>query len=272
MKFTKLNNGTLMPMLGLGVFRCNEDEAYSSVKSALELGYRHIDTAMIYENEEAVGKAIKDSKIDRKNLFITTKLWNDDMINNSQRKAIENSLKRLNLEYVDLYLIHWPVKEKYVSSWFEMEKIYKEGLTKSIGVSNFLIHHLKDILESSELVPSVNQVEFHPYVIQKDLTNFCKKNNIQFESWSPLGATKNGLLKDKTIIEIAKNYNKSPAQIILRWNIDKGIVTIPKSSNIDRQKENLNIFDFELSESDIKKIDGLDKNERVGSHPDTFNF
>ena len=272
MKNIVLNNGISMPMLGLGVFRCSEEEAYNSVKSALSIGYTHIDTAMIYENEDAVGQAIKDSKIDRKNLFITTKLWNEDMRNDNQRKAIEESLKKLNLDYVDLYLIHWPVKEKFVSSWFEMEKIYKDGLARAVGVSNFLIHHLEEILNKSDLVPAVNQVEFHPYVVQKELTDFCKNHKIQFESWSPLGATKNGLLENNTILEIANKYNKSSAQIILRWNIDKGIVTIPKSSNKERQLQNISIFDFELTEEDIKKIDSLDKNERVGSHPDTFNF
>ncbi len=272
MQNVTLNNGVSMPMLGLGVFRCSEEEAYNCVKSALDIGYTHIDTAMIYENEEAVGQAIKDSKIDRKNLFITTKLWNEDMRKDNQRNAIETSLKKLGLDYVDLYLIHWPVKEKFISSWLEMEKIYKEGLAKSVGVSNFLKHHLEEIFKASDLVPAVNQVEFHPYVVQKELTDFCKKHNIQFESWSPLGAVKNGLLEDKTILNIADKYGKTPAQIILRWNIDKGVVTIPKSSNKNRQLENISIFDFKLNDDDISKIDMLDKNERVGSHPDTFNF
>lgn len=272
MKNVILNNGISMPMVGLGVFRCSEEEAYNAVKSALEVGYTHIDTAMIYENEQAVGQAIKDSKIDRKNLFITTKLWNEDMRKDNQINAIETSLKKLGLDYVDLYLIHWPVKEKYIASWLEMEKIYKDGLAKSVGVSNFLIHHLEDIFKVSNLIPAVNQVEFHPYVVQKELTDFCKNHNIQFESWSPLGAIKNGLLEDPTIIEIAKKYNKTSAQIILRWNIDKGIVTIPKSSNKNRQLENISIFNFELTNDDILKIDSLDKNQRVGSHPDTFDF
>lgn len=227
---------------------------------------------MIYANENAVGQAIKDSKIPREKLFITTKLWNEDMRKDNQRNAIETSLKKLGLDYVDLYLVHWPVKEKFVPSWLEMEKIYKDGLAKAVGVSNFLIHHLEEIFKVSDLVPAVNQVEFHPYVVQKDLTDFCKKHNIQFESWSPLGAIKNGLLEDKTIVELAEKYGKTPAQIILRWNIDKGIVTIPKSSNKERQLQNISIFDFELSTEDVNKIDSLDRNERVGSHPDTFDF
>lgn len=272
MKFATLNNGVKMPMVGLGVFRCSDEEAYYTVKSALENGYRHIDTAMIYENEDAVGKALKDSKIPREELFITTKLWNEDMRKDNQRKAIEDSLKRLELNYVDLYLIHWPVKDKFVTSWLEMEKIYKDGLAKAVGVSNFLEHHLDEIFKVSHLIPAVNQVEFHPYVAQPNLVKFCKEKGIQFESWSPLGATKNNLLKDNTIVEIAQKYNKTPAQIVLRWNIEKDVVTIPKSSNKERQKENINIFDFELSKEDISKIDSLDRNERVGSHPDTFTF
>ncbi len=272
MKFANLNNGTKMPMLGLGVYKCTEEEAYNTVMTAIENGYRHIDTAMIYQNEEMVGKALKDSGIPREQLFITTKLWNDDMRNDNQRKAIETSLKKLSLDYVDLYLIHWPVKDKFVKSWQEMEKIYEEGLAKAVGVSNFLEHHIEEIEKVSSLIPAVNQVEFHPYLVQPALVDFCKKRNIQFESWSPLGATKNNLLQNEVILSIAQKYEKTPAQIILRWNIEKDIVTIPKSANKERQKQNIDIFDFALSKEDVLKIDALDKNERVGAHPDNFNF
>lgn len=272
MKMAVLNNGIKMPMVGLGVFRCSEEEAYNNVKSALEVGYTHIDTAMIYGNESGVGQAIKDSGIKREELFITTKLWNDDQRNDNQRQSAEDSLKRLGLDYVDLYLIHWPVKEKFVTSWLEMEKIYKDGLAKAVGVSNFLEHHLEAISEASDLIPAVNQVECHPFLTEKPLIDECKKRGIQFEAWSPLAASKNGLLENDVIIKLAEKYNKTPAQIVLRWDIDCDIVTIPKSSNRDRQKQNIDIFDFELSQEDISAIDALDKDLRVGSHPDTFTF
>ncbi len=272
MKNAILNTGKSMPMLGLGVFKCTDEEAYNTVRTALESGYRHIDTATIYRNEEMVGKAIKDSKINREELFITTKVWTEDVRADATRQAIETSLKKLDLDYVDLYLIHWPVKEKYKETWKDMEKIYKEGLSKSVGVSNFLQHHLEDLLSSTDLVPAVDQLEFHPYLIQRPLLDFCKQNKIQFESWSPLGATKNNLLENEVLVELGEKYGKTPAQIILRWNIQNDVVTIPKSANKDRQIQNISIFDFEISEEDIQRVNALDKDERVSQHPDTFTF
>lgn len=272
MKITKLNNGVEMPMVGLGVFRCSPQEAYDTVKMAIENGYTHIDTAMAYDNEEAVGQAIKDSKIKREDIFVTTKLWNEDQRSDNQRGAVEESLKRLGLDYVDLYLIHWPVKEKFVSSWLEMEKIYTEGLSKAVGVSNFMIHHLKDIKTVSDLVPAVNQVECHPYLIQSELLEYCACEGIQLEAWSPLAARKNKLLDEAIILNIAEKYDKSPAQIVLRWDIERGIVTIPKSSNCQRQKQNIDIFDFSLTKDEVAQINSLDADIRVGSHPDTFTF
>lgn len=261
-----------MPQVGLGVFRCSEEEAYNCVKSAVELGYEHIDTAKVYENEQFVGEAIKDSGVSREKLFITTKLWNEDQRQDNQRQAFEDSLKRLGIDYVDLYLIHWPVKEKFVESWLELEKIYKEGLAKAIGVSNFNIHHLDAIAEKSEIIPAVNQVECHPLLSQKTILNECKKRGIQFEAWSPLGANKNNILNSDVIMNIAEKYGKSPAQVILRWDIQCGMVTIPKSSNPNRQKQNIDIFDFELNSDEISQIDNLNKNLRVGSDPDNFTF
>lgn len=272
MNIITLNNGIKMPQVGLGVFRCEAEEAYNCVRMAIENGYTHIDTAMIYGNEKAVGEAIKDSNVKRESLFITTKLWNDDMRNDNERKAVEESLKRLGLDYVDLYLIHWPVREKFVKSWLEMEKIYADGLAKAVGVSNFNKHHLDEIREKSDLIPAVNQFECHPFLSQKELIEACVQRGIQPEAWSPLGASMNSILDNEKILSIAEKYNKTPAQIVLRWDIECGIVTVPKSSNMQRQKQNIDIFDFKLTEDEINMINSLNKDSRVGSDPESFNF
>lgn len=273
MKTQKLNNGIEIPMLGLGVFRLkDEKEAYNTVRKAIELGYRHIDTAMIYENEEAVGKAISDSGVAREDIFLTTKLWNEDIRRDNAQKAIDTSLKKLGVDYVDLYLVHWPVKGKYVSVWEEMEKIYASGKAKAVGVSNYLQHHLEEVLAMKSLVPAVNQLEHHPYLVQNDLMKYCIDNSIRPEAWSPFCARKVNLLDEEVLNAIGKKYNKTAAQVVLRWNIDTGVIVIPKSSNPTRQKENLDIFDFSLSNEDINKINALDNNTRVGSHPDEITF
>ena len=272
MDYITLNSLEKMPVLGLGVFRCSPEEAYNSVRLALDAGYRYIDTASEYGNEEAVGQAIRDSGIKREELFISTKLWTDDMRKRRERKACEESLKRLGLDYLDLYLLHWPVKEVYIDSWNEMECIYRERLAKSVGVCNCLLHHLKELYEETELIPAVNQMECHPYLTQKPLVEYCQEAFIRYEAWSPLGAGKTDLLENPLIVELAKKYKKTPAQIILRWDIECGVSVIPKSSNALRQKENLDIFDFELFPSDVRAIDNLDRNMRVGSDPDNFNF
>ncbi len=273
MKYKKLNNGISIPMLGLGVFRLqDQEEAYNTVRNALDVGYRHIDTAMIYENEEAVGKAIKDSGVAREDIFLTTKLWNEDIRRDNAQKAIDVSLKKLGVDYVDLYLVHWPIKGKHASVWNEMEKIYASGKAKAVGVSNYLQHHLEDVLAMKSLVPAVNQVEHHPYLVQNDLINFCIEHDICPEAWSPFCARKNNLLDDNVLKSIGEKYNKTSAQVVLRWNIDTGVIVIPKSSNPERQKENLNVFDFSLSSDDIDAINALDSNRRVGSHPDKITF
>jgi methylglyoxal/glyoxal reductase len=270
---TTLNNGLEMPVFGLGVFLMKEEGvARDSVKWALEAGYRSIDTAAIYGNEIEVGDAIKESNIAREDIFLTTKVWNEDQRKDRVQEAFNESLERLKVDYVDLYLIHWPVKEKYESTWKELEKIYKSGRAKAIGVSNFHIHHLEDIKKISDIVPAVNQVECHPYLSQPELREYCKKANIQLEAWSPLGASKNDLFQNKIIVDIAEKYGKSPAQIIIRWDIDSQIITIPKSSNQNRIIENGNVFDFKLTENEIKAIDSLNKDARVGSSPDSFTF
>ncbi len=273
MDFRKLNNGVEIPALGLGVFRMeDEKEAYSSVRKAIDLGYRHIDTAMVYENEEPVGRAIRESGVNREELFVTTKLWNDDIKNNNAQKAFETSLRKLGLDYVDLYLVHWPIKDKYVSVWAEMEKIYQSGKARAVGVSNYLSHHLQGIIDMKSLMPAVNQIELHPYLSQEPLVEFCTQYDINIESWSPLCANKNNLLQEQSLKDIGDKFSKSAAQVILRWNIQRGLIVIPKSSHPKRQAENLNVFDFELTVEDMQKIDQLNKDMRVGSHPDDVGF
>ncbi|WP_134683800.1 aldo/keto reductase [Brevibacillus migulae] len=267
---TTLNNGVKLPWLGLGVWRVKEgDEVISSVKHAIQSGYRSIDTAAVYGNEEGVGQAIKESGVAREELFITTKVWNSDQGYESTLQAFETSRKKLGLEYLDLYLIHWPVKGKYVETWKALEKLYKDGLVRAIGVSNHHIHHLNDILEASDIVPAVNQVEFHPLLSQKELLGFCKDKGIQLEAWSPL---MQGNLDVPLLAELAEKYQKTPAQIVLRWDLQNGVVTIPKSVTPHRIEENANIFDFTLSAEDMEKIDALNQNKRFGSDPDNFNF
>lgn len=273
MKYVKLNNGLEMPMLGYGVFKVDEgSECVKSVKVALELGYRSIDTAAIYGNEKSVGIAMKESGVPREEIFLTTKVWNSVQREGNVQEAFNQSLEDLGVDYVDLYLIHWAVKEKFVDTWLELEKIYKSGKAKSIGVSNFQQHHLEDIKKVWSVVPAVNQVELHPSLTQEPLLKYCTEHNIILESWSPLGAGKNNSLKNETIVSIGEKYGKTPAQVILRWNIDRGIITIPKSVTPSRIKENIDIFDFELTESEIEAINSINTDERVGADPDNFSF
>lgn len=273
MKRFTLNNGVKIPAVGVGVFRVEDATiAYETVKTALSVGYRHIDTAMIYGNEEAVGKAIKDSGVPRSEIFLTTKLWNDDQRSGKVQEAIDASLKRLGTDYVDLYLVHWPVKGTYVSIWKEMEKVYKSGKAKVIGVSNYNPHHLDDLLKEAEIVPAVNQIECYPYLTQESVIKYCKDKGIYPEAWGPLGAGKSDVLTNPIITEIAKKHSKSPAQVVLRWNVERGVIVIPKSVHKERLIENLSITDFELSADEVKQISSLNKNLRLGSNPDNFNF
>jgi methylglyoxal/glyoxal reductase len=266
---TRLHNGVEMPWFGLGVYKVKEgSEVIESVKAAIKNGYRSIDTAAIYENEEGVGQAIRESGVPREELFITSKVWNSDQGYESTLQAYETSLKKLGLEYLDLYLIHWPGKDKYKETWKALEKLYKEGRVRAIGVSNFQIHHLEELLKDAEIKPMVNQVEYHPHLQQKELLAFCQKEGIQLEAWSPL---KQGqLLQEPTLTEIAEKYGKTTAQVILRWDLQTKVVTIPKSIKEQRIIENANIFDFELSQEDMEKIASLNKDERVGPNPDEF--
>lgn len=268
---TKLHNGVKMPWFGLGVFKVKEgSEVVESVKAALKNGYKSIDTAAVYKNEEGVGQALKEAGVAREELFITTKVWNSEQGYESTLQAFETSLEKLGLDYLDLYLIHWPVAGKYKETWKALEKLYKDGRVRAIGVSNFHVHHLKDLMADAEIKPMVNQVEYHPNLAQTELLEFCKAEGIQMEAWSPL---KQGeLLSEPTIVEIAEKHGKSPAQIILRWDLQNGVVTIPKSIKEHRIIENADSFDFELSTEDMDRLNSLNKDERVGPDPDNFDF
>ncbi|AXT58777.1 aldo/keto reductase [Aquimarina sp. AD1] len=267
----RLHNGIEMPYFGLGVYLSDNDkEVIDAVQWALEEGYRHIDTASIYKNEEGVGTAILNSSVPRDEIFVVSKVWNADQGYESTLKAFEKSLQRLQLNYLDLYLIHWPVEGKYIETWKALEKLYKDGVIKAIGVSNFLEHHLENLMETSEIKPMVNQMEFHPYLVQQDLIDFCNKHHIQYEAWSPM---MQGKIFELSILDsLSEKYNKTAAQIVLRWNLQKGVITIPKSSKKHRIIDNANLFDFELSKEDINYIDSLDKHHRLGPDPDNFNF
>ncbi|MET1177300.1 aldo/keto reductase [Peribacillus simplex] len=266
-----LHNGVKMPQLGFGVFKVkNGNETVESVKKAIEVGYRAIDTAAIYENEEGVGQAIRECGVPREELFITSKVWNTEQGYETTLKAFDDSLHRLGLEYLDLYLIHWPGKDKYLETWRALEKLYKDGKVKSIGVSNFHVHHLEKLFANSEVKPVVNQIELHPLLTQVEIRDYCAKHEIKVESWSPLG--RGNLLEEPTINHIAKKHGKSSAQVLIRWHLQHDLVVIPKSITPSRIEENAEVFDFSLSLNEMNQIDALNKNERFGSNPDELLF
>lgn len=270
----QLNNDVQMPQFGLGVWQMDDgDEVEAAVLAALKAGYRLIDTAAVYGNELGVGRAIRKSGIPREEIFITTKLWNSDQGKDNVRKAFNESLEKLGIEYVDLYLIHWPVPSKglYVETWKEMEKLYEEGKVRAIGVSNFHPEHLDTLLAEASIVPAVNQIELHPYFPQHKLREYCKAKGIHVESWSPIGGSRGSLLEDSVLQNIGDKYGKTPAQVAIRWHIQNGLVVIPKSSNKERIGQNIDVFDFELSDEDMAQIDGLDRQERQGPNPDSMN-
>jgi methylglyoxal/glyoxal reductase len=263
-----INTGTKMPSIGFGTWQLIPEDAYRSVRDALKIGYRLVDTARIYRNEEAVGEAIKDSGFPRKDIFLTTKLWNSDQGYDSGLRAFDDSLKRLGQEYVDLYLIHWPGEgsQKRADSWKVLVEIYKQGRSKAIGVSNYTVHHLKELLKSSEHKPAVNQVEFHPFIYeeQKELLAFCKKHTIVFEAYSPLAR---GRLNEPLLAEIGQKYGKSASQVMIRWAIQHGTVPLPRSSNPDHIADNFNVFDFKLSDNDMAVINSINQASRTAWDP-----
>ena len=263
MKYVTLNNGVKMPILGFGVFQIDDmKECEEAVYNALKAGYRLIDTAASYRNEEAVGRAIKRSGIPREEIFVTTKLWVSDVNYEKAKLAFETSLKKLDLEYIDLYLIHQPFNDVY-GAWRAMTKLYKEGKIKAIGVSNFYPDRLVDFIMNNEVVPAVNQVETHPFNQQVKANEIMKEYGVQIESWGPFAEGKNGIFTNEILSEIGKKYNKSVAQVILRWLIQRDVVVIPKSVRKERIEENFNVFDFELNSEDMGKISELDKKESL---------
>ncbi len=269
----KLNNGVEIPMLGLGVFQSPVgSETQNAVKWALEAGYRHIDTAAAYNNEADVGVGVRESGVPREEIFITTKLWNGNMREGNQLEAFNNSLDLLGMDYVDLYLIHWPVPGKFIESWKVLEEIYASGKAKAIGVSNFNAHHIDELMQTAKVTPAVNQIEYHPLLTQVGLIDYCEKAGIAPEAWSPLGGTGGNLLQNTTIGDIAKKYSKSPAQVIIRWDLQNGVITIPKSVHQNRIAQNTEVFDFALTDEDMAAINALNKDQRVGPDPDNFNF
>lgn len=270
-----LHNGVAMPWLGLGVFKVEDGAVVvHAVKDAIKNGYRSIDTAAIYDNEAGVGQGIREAMaehgIEREDFFITSKVWNADLGYESTLAAFETSLNKLGLDYLDLYLIHWPVEGKYRDAWRALETLYKQGRVKAIGVSNFHVHHLQDLMKDAEIVPMVDQVEYHPLLAQHELRAYTREHNIQLEAWSPL--MQGQLLDHPVLSEIASKHGKSVAQVILRWDLQNGVVTIPKSIKEHRIIENAHVFDFELTADEMAQIDALNEDKRVGPDPDNFDF
>ncbi|WP_020673597.1 aldo/keto reductase [Amycolatopsis nigrescens] len=267
-----LNNEVTIPQLGFGVYQVAPEDTAKAVRGALDAGYRSIDTAAAYQNEAEVGDALSSSGMARSDLFITTKLWNSDQGYDSTLRAFDESLGKLGLDYLDLYLIHWPVPKRgiYVDSWRAMQKLYADGRVRAIGVSNFHLPHLRRLLDETAIVPAVNQIELHPQLPQAELRRFHAENGIVTEAWSPLA--QGALLGEGIITALAAKYGKSPAQIVLRWHLELGNVVIPKSVTPSRIAENIDVFDFELAEDDLAAIDELDNGNRVGPDPDTFNL
>lgn len=269
-----LNDGHTIPQLGFGVFKVDPDETERVVSDALEVGYRHLDTAAVYGNEAGVGRAIAKSGIPREELFITTKLWNSDQGTQSAIDAMELSLEKLGLDYVDLYLIHWPRPDldRYVESWLTLERLRADGKTRSIGVSNFHRPHLERIIAESGTVPAVNQIELHPAFQQRELRAFGEPLGIRTEAWGPLGQGKYDLFGEKAVQDAAAAHEVTPAQVVIRWHLQRGIIVFPKTTSRERMATNFAVFGFELSDAELAAIDALDRGQRVGANPDTAVF
>ncbi|AYU81587.1 PGFS1 / prostaglandin f synthase [Leishmania donovani] len=265
-----LGNGVQVPQLGIGTWEAkNGNEVVQNIKWAINAGYRHIDTAHYYKNEKGVGQGISECGVPRSDIFVTTKLWNYDHGYESALAAFEQSRQALGVEYVDLYLIHWPGPNRsYIETWRAFEKLYEMKKVRAIGVSNFEPHHLDDLLANCTVPPMVNQVEMHPHFQQKALRAYCAEKNIAVTAWRPLG--KGALLTEPQLVELAEKHKRSAAQVIIRWLIQLGVIAIPKSSHEERIKQNFDVFDFELSPEDMRRLESMDKNSRIGPSPETF--
>lgn len=269
----KLSNGKEIPKVGFGVYKLeNNDASKDLILKAFEAGYRHFDTASFYGNEEVVGNAIKSSGLKREEIFITTKIWNDDQRNDNVKGALELSLEKLGIDYIDLYLTHWPVKDKFIKTYCELEKYRDSGLIKSLGVSNMKIHHIESLKKECNIMPVVNQIEVNPYFSNEEVVDYCNENNIVVEAFSPLCANKNNVLLEPILVELAEKYKKSPAQIIINWLMQRGIVPLAKTATPSRMKENFDVFDFKLSNEDVKRVNSINKNTRSAADPDNFDF
>ena len=267
-----LNNDVMIPQIGFGVFQVEEGpQTVDAVRTAIEDGYRHIDTASVYGNEASVGRAIAESGVDRADLFVTTKLWNDDIRKHRTKDAFQESLDRLGLDYVDLYLIHWPA-EGWQEAWAAMQELYAQGRMRAIGVSNFERNHLAELLEQTDVLPAVDQVESSPTFPNQDLIDFCHGKDIAVEAWSPLGGTGGTLLTDQRLLDIGEKYGKSSAQVVLRWDLQRGVIPLPKSVHSTRIMQNIHVFDFELDESEMRIISSLDTGKLNGADPNNFDF
>ena len=267
-----LNNGTVIPQVGLGVFQTPDgDTTVNAVQTALENGYRHIDTAMIYRNEASVGEGIRRAGLPRGDFFVTTKLWNDDIRAHRGKDAFQESLDRLGLDYVDLYLIHWPADE-WQQAWDDLQEIYASGRPKAIGVSNFQKHHIDELLANSDVLPAVDQIESSPQFTNHELIGQLRSKGIVAEAWSPLGGTGGNLLGSPVLAEIGAKYGKSAAQVVIRWHIQRGVVVLPKSTHAERIKQNFDVFDFNLTSEDMTDITALNTGKRNGADPDNFDF
>ncbi len=266
----KFKDGHQIPQLGFGVFQVPPEDTAEAVTLALNVGYRHIDTAAAYENEAGVGEAVTGSELERSDVFVTTKLWNDHHGRDAAPRAFERSLERLGLDYVDLYLIHWPqpARDDYLETWEALTELKADGRARSIGVSNFGVEHLERIIDATGAVPALNQIELHPQLQQEELRRYHAEHGILTEAWSPLGQGQ--ALQDAKIAEIAKAHERTPAQVVLRWHIQLGNVVIPKSVTASRIEENFALFDFELSQTEMETIEGLDSGQRIGPDPDSF--
>ncbi|QYM79925.1 aldo/keto reductase [Horticoccus luteus] len=267
-----LNNGYVLPWVGLGVFQIKSDaQTAAVVRTAIEQGYRGIDTASLYGNERGVGEAVRSCGVPREELFVTTKVWNDAMRADKVAEAFEESMRRLGLEYLDLYLLHWPIKGHMVSSWRALETLHRTGRVKAIGVSNYMIAHFEELLPHVEIKPMVNQIEYHPYLQSPALIDYCQTRGIQVQAWSPLMQA-GALLRDRTLVEIGARHGKSAAQVVLRWDLQTRVATIPKSADPKRIAENADLFDFALDADEMAAIARLDRGQRCGADPLNFRF